>query len=101
MYQKAMLKAITLFVFTVLMTVGVHAAEPGQHQICVGCHANNGNSLIPEYPKLNGQDKQYLIQALTEYRSGARQHQSMNLFSSNLSDQEIVDIAEFYSSVVD
>ncbi len=67
-------------------------------QICVGCHANNGDSLIPEYPKLIGQNKQYLVNALKAYRSGERVSATMQLFAQPLTDEEIEFIADFYST---
>ncbi len=74
------------------------SAEDGAPQICVGCHAHNGDSLIPEYPKLIGQKEQYLIKALKAYRSGERKHDYMQLFASRLTDEDIERIARFYSS---
>lgn len=68
---------------------------------CIGCHKADGESLMPTIPRLAGQFEDYLIKALKDYRSGARQNDTMsapNGIASTLTDQEIADLAAFYSS---
>jgi cytochrome c553 len=69
---------------------------------CVGCHGLTGyKNAYPNYhvPLIGGQPEQYLINALTEYRSGARKHPTMQAQASGFSDQDIADIATFLSSL--
>ncbi len=69
---------------------------------CVGCHGLTGyKNAYPNYhvPLIGGQPEQYLINALTEYRSGARKHPTMQAQASGFSDQDIADIASFLSSM--
>ncbi len=69
---------------------------------CTGCHG------IPEYknaypnyhvPKLGGQNEQYLINALTEYKKGERAHPTMRAQAESFSAQDIENIAAYLSSV--
>jgi len=65
---------------------------------CAGCHAADGNSTIAANPKLAGQYESYLIRALSEYRSGGRENAIMAGFAAALSDQDIRDLAAWFSS---
>ena len=69
---------------------------------CLGCHGVvSYNNIYPTYkvPKLGNQHKDYLIAALKAYRSGERSHPTMKAHASNLSDSDIVKIAEYFSSI--
>lgn len=59
---------------------------------CQGCHAPQGMA-----PNLEGQLDTYLYKELMDYRSGARQHTIMSALAQGLSDQDVIDIAAFYS----
>lgn len=59
---------------------------------CEGCHAPQGMA-----PNLDGQLDTYLYKELMDYRSGARQHAVMSALSQGLSDQDVIDLAAFYS----
>ncbi|MEM7257425.1 MAG: cytochrome c [Pseudomonadota bacterium] len=65
---------------------------------CAVCHGADGNSEIPVNPVLAGQYESYLIQALSDYRSGARQNATMAGFAADLSDKDIRDLAAYLSS---
>jgi cytochrome c553 len=68
-------------------------------QSCVDCHGAEGNAPIDDvYPKLGGQYADYLAHALQAYRSGDRQHALMTPQASNLSDQDISDLAAYFGS---
>ena len=69
---------------------------------CLGCHGVvSYNNIYPTYkvPKLGNQHKDYLVAALKAYRSGERSHPTMKAHASNLSDSDIVKIAEYFSSI--
>jgi len=68
---------------------------------CLGCHAiPSYTNTYPTYhvPKVGGQNQEYIISALLAYRSGTREHGTMNGNAESLSDQDIADIAAFFSS---
>jgi cytochrome c553 len=76
-------------------------AEAGKKksESCVGCHGKDGKSNNPQYPNLAGQKKLYLVKALKAYRDGGRQDPMMSSFAKGLSDEDIEDLAAYYSSV--
>jgi cytochrome c553 len=45
-----------------------------------------------------GQNPQYLLKALEEYKSGARNHPSMRAIVRSLSDQDMADVAVYYGT---
>ena len=67
---------------------------------CLGCHGVPGyRNAYPNYsvPKLEGQHPEYLVIALTAYRAGERSHLTMHSQASTLSDQDMLDIAAYFS----
>jgi len=68
-------------------------------QSCLDCHGADGNQpLDPSYPRIGGQYRDYLAHALAQYRSGTREHVLMSQQAQDLSDQQIADLAVYFSS---
>ena len=67
-------------------------------QTCVACHGEDGNGPDPNFPRLDGQHEDYIIKALTEYKSGKRKNAIMNGMAAPLSAADIADLAAFYAS---
>ncbi len=70
---------------------------------CTGCHSSPGyRNAYPGYtvPKLGGQKADYLVAALTAYREGTRAHKTMHAQIAQLSDEDIVNIAAYFSQLV-
>lgn len=68
---------------------------------CGGCHGVPGShNAYPSYhvPKLGGQNADYLEVALQGYRRGTRSHPTMQMQAATLSDQDIADIAVYFST---
>jgi cytochrome c553 len=69
---------------------------------CQGCHGIEGyRNAYPSYrvPKLGGQKAAYLVAALQGYRDGSREHPTMQAQASSMSDEEMQDLAAYFSSV--
>lgn len=66
---------------------------------CFACHGADGNAVDPQYPRLAGQYNEYIQQVLHEYKDGRRNNPIMKGFAATLSDQDIQDIAAYYSSL--
>lgn len=68
---------------------------------CQGCHGIVGwKTAFPEVyhvPKLGGQNAAYIVAALKEYKSGERDFATMRAVAGTLSDQDMQDIAAYYS----
>lgn len=83
----------------VAQAAGDASAGEEKAQTCAACHGAQGNSTqVPSYPILAGQYEDYLVQALKAYRSGARQNAIMQGFATQLSDQDIADLAAWFAS---
>ncbi|MET0289953.1 MAG: cytochrome c [Pseudoxanthomonas sp.] len=68
-------------------------------QSCIDCHGAEGNAPIDAtYPKLGGQYADYLGHALQNYRAKQRDHALMTPQASELSDQDISDLAAYFAS---
>lgn len=67
--------------------------------VCQACHGADGNAVDPQYPRLAGQYRDYLERALHEYRDGGRDNAIMLGFAKPLTDQEIEDLAAFFSAL--
>jgi len=67
-------------------------------QACVACHGPDGNSPVPDFPRIAGQHYDYLVKALKDYKSGARKSPIMAPLVANLTQRDIEDLAEYYSS---
>ena len=69
---------------------------------CTGCHGVPGyNNIYPTYkvPKVAGQNYLYLVAALKAYRDGERDHSTMELQSSAMSEEDIEDVASYFASL--
>lgn len=76
---------------------GDPAAGKEKSAACAACHKQDGNSDSAQYPKLAGQGERYLVKQLKEYKSGARENAIMAGQAANLSEQDMKDIAAYYS----
>lgn len=74
-------------------------AEAGKDKImmCSACHGADGNSPLPNFPKIAGQGAQYTLKQLIDIRDGARSVPEMVPFVMGMSDQDFADIAAFYA----
>ena len=66
-------------------------------QACIACHAEDGNSTNPQFPRLAGQHPDYLVKALRDYKSGERKNAIMAPFAANLSAQDMEDLAAYFA----
>ena len=72
-------------------------------ETCYGCHGlPESHNAYPSYlvPKLGGQNAEYITVALQGYRRGSRGHETMQAQASSLSDQDIADIAAYFSAAL-
>ena len=80
------------------------AADPANGQKlarqCSVCHGKNGIARDPEVPNLAGQSAFYLQKILKDFRSGVREDRRMSLVTKPLSDEDIADLAAWYSTFV-
>ncbi len=58
----------------------------------------DGNSQNPEWPSIAGQHESYLIKSLKSFKSGERQNVLMSGMAMPLTDEDMADLAAYYSS---
>lgn len=81
---------------------GDPSAGQKKAESCMGCHAVKGYfNVYPSYkvPKIGGQSTGYVVSALKAYKAGTRSHGTMQANAFNLSDQDMLDIASYVSSI--
>lgn len=99
-----MTSLITAMLAAVMMAAQpVLAGDPSRgldkSEACQACHGREGNTVPDDQtPRLAGQYEDYLVHALTAYRSGERENAVMSGFAGDLSDQDIRDLAAWYAS---
>jgi cytochrome c553 len=74
------------------------AAGKSRSMQCAACHGASGHAVAPMTPNLAGQDEDYLVQQLKDFRSGARQSETMSVIAKSLSDTEIANLAAYFNS---
>ena len=69
---------------------------------CLGCHSIPGYKadfpIVYSVPMIGGQNAKYIENALKEYRKGERRFPSMVATARSLSDQDIADVAAYFSA---
>lgn len=75
------------------------AGKEKVEMLCQTCHGMDGKATVPLAANLSGQQKDYMIAQLEAYRSGKRQHEQMTIVAKMLSDADIENVAEWYSSI--
>ncbi len=67
-------------------------------ETCITCHGLVGNGSDPNNPRLAGQYESYLVRVLKDYKSGKRKNALMGGMVSGFSDEDIENLAAFFSS---
>ncbi|MCP4009622.1 MAG: cytochrome c [Proteobacteria bacterium] len=75
-------------------------AEAGKAKtaVCTACHMADGNSVVPTFPKIAGQQPGYIAKQLADFKSGARSDDTMKGMVAALSGQDMLDLDAYYSS---
>jgi cytochrome c553 len=70
--------------------------------LCLGCHGilgfHTGFPEVYRVPKISGQGAKYIMSALTAYKKGERKNPSMRAVAETLSEQDIADVAAYFSA---
>ncbi|MCW8848181.1 MAG: cytochrome c4 [Sedimenticola sp.] len=77
---------------------GDAAAGKTKSATCLACHGADGNSANAVWPKLAGQHPNYIKKQLQEFKAGARKNDLMSPMAMPLSDQDMDDLAAYFSS---
>src|SRR5215470_16916298 len=108
--MSAHLNATRLFV-SLLTSVSLVVISTGQGHagdlkagrtkalMCQACHGMDGLSKVPDAPNIAGQIEPYLVAQLQAFKSGARKNDAMSVVAPSLSDQDIDDLAAYFSAI--
>ena len=105
--NKLLIKISALAVSFVTVSVlaqdikGDVKAGESKNAMCAGCHAIKGyQASFPEIhkvPMISGQSAKYIVSSLNAYKKGERKHPTMRGIAEALSDQDMADLAAYYS----
>ncbi|WP_026376028.1 c-type cytochrome [Aestuariibacter salexigens] len=105
MKKIGLLLCLALGFSTTSIAQGDPEAGKAKSAVCAACHGPDGNSAIEMNPKLAGQHEGYLYKQLTEFKLASqtggqegRNNAVMNGMAAPLSDQDMKDLAAYYSS---
>ena len=87
-----------------LVTISAAAAAqtpsvPRFLMACAPCHGFDGIGQEARVPNLAGQHPDYLRAQLLAFRKGERRHSVMNFFSGQMTQEELVEIVDYYSTL--
>ena|SRR5688572_19624404 len=74
------------------------AAGKEKAKVCAACHGESGVSAAAEFPKIAGQHYDYMVRAMTDYKTGARKDPIMAAQVANLNRRDIQDLAAYFAS---
>ncbi len=96
-------------IFSLILALGlVNAAQAAQGDAAAGkakaascgaCHGPAGISAMDLYPNIAGQKDVYIIKQLKDFKSGARTDMMMAPMAANLTEQDMADLAAYFSSL--
>ena len=78
---------------------GNFEAGKAKSTTCAACHGADGVSSVPSFPKLAGQNRDYLVQALKDYKAGKRKNPIMAGQVQALSETDVLDLALYFSKL--
>ena len=90
---------LALLAWSGIAVAGDAKAGRAKAAMCEACHGLNGIGLRPDVPNIGGESDIYLVAQLTHFRSGERQHEQMSIIAEGLSDEDIENLAAWYSSI--
>ncbi|HEX6612538.1 MAG TPA: cytochrome c [Rhodanobacteraceae bacterium] len=99
--------SISLFALAAIFASGAASASGDAaagkqkvQQVCAACHGLDGTHTADgQYPRLAGQYEDYIVQALHEYKDGQRKNAIMVGMAAPLSEQDINNVAAYFSSL--
>ena len=91
---------VILNLYPGLIAADLNAGKEKAEGVCAGCHGNDGvNGIMPSYPIIAGQHEDYLLQALTDYKSGSRKNAVMAGIASTLTKEDIINLSAYFSQL--
>ncbi len=105
MKKLCLLFCMSLGLSATAMAEGNAEAGQAKSAVCAACHGMDGNSMIDINPKIAGQHENYIVKQLQEFKLASqtggeegRNNAVMNGMAAPLSEQDMLDLAAYFSS---
>ena len=99
---KLAVRAIALLAAAVTTAPVAHAQDAsavrGMAATCANCHGTEGRS-VGTVPGLAGVDKAYLAQQMKDFKAGKRPATIMHQIAKGYSDEQLEQLAGYFSAV--
>ena len=97
--KKQLIAALILVSTTgISYAAGDATAGKAKAAACGACHMADGNSMIPNFPKIAGQHESYITKQLSEFKAGTRVDATMKGMTAALSVQDMADLGAYFAS---
>jgi len=89
---------MSLLISLPVFAAGDAGAGQNKSAVCAACHGADGNSAVPNWPKIAGQHAAYLERQLVLMKHGERPVPEMAGIVAGLSDQDVADLSAFFAT---
>ena len=104
---RTIIKSVTMGTVLLTLSTGAAMAADGaalyKSKTCVACHGKDAKTpIMPNYPKIAGQNAGYVLQQMKDIKSGARsngQSAAMKGVMHLVSDEEMKALADYVASL--
>lgn len=100
--NRVLLLALALSASGLFMGAAQAAGDAASGQakaaVCAACHGPDGNSVVPQWPKLAGQHEDFLARQVRMIRDGQRTVVEMTGIVAAMSDQDIADVSAYFAA---
>lgn len=91
--------AFAAAVFTLFAgSAGADDAKTIAGTVCVTCHGENGNCVIPMFPKIAGLSEEYIVKQLRDFMTGRRKSDIMAPIVAQLKPEDVAPLAAYYAA---
>ncbi len=105
-FSRTAILVVKLLVATGILLAGGSPSQAGdvkagsaKAMMCQACHGLDGLSKTPDAPNIAGQIEPYLVMQLQAFKSGVRKNDAMSVVTPALSDEDIENLAAYYSAI--
>lgn len=91
-----MRKAVLALILLSLPTISSAAEYQHIANMCIACHGNSKDTSFPSIPNLKWQNKLYLSEQLSDFKSGKRTDKTMSKVAQLLSEEDIEKLADYF-----
>ena len=88
---------LAMLAFLTTLSVSSVAYAEAPNPLCAGCHNEDGNSAMPEFPKIAGLDPAYITKQITDFKKFKRVSEIMGPMATQIPDDQVEVLATYYS----